>query len=778
MKTNRKLCNAKHRQTFFLSTLALCIFLAETNQADAFVTDACTNPSPIVKQNPYRTTTWNDNGIQSGPSGKFLYGGYTTLISSHIMGQKHRQLIGVLNNASASDQELSRLITNFENDYCNQSELMTLNILNFAINDLTQSIFQEERSAITNDTQNKAFIDAMPGNASLKPVDNMIRNGKFQSDNFQYNTHRGLYNAAYGIPQNSLASIVNAYVAGIRSVEFDVLETTDNQNIVIHDLTTNNTTGAFNTPPEYVSMHRYEDIHKRPMDILNPLGAMQAVETSNARNMLLSERFLYVMHKFLPGMTAYIDARNNAPVSAIHILKNNPEYKDSMVVKVYPFTLKGGVNSLVDVYKRYTQGNVTNAAQEIARIQPNVLLALGSAATQANEAASSGSYSTFDWSAFRSSSVLPKLPFSRANTSYNQKLTKPFTTHQLMTIESMTYNMSKWAFDFSAVTNVMVYQVNINPSLRYLIDRNNTAEIDRMPDGDRMLSATLDNFVTLFSQIKNNNLPAITLNLPNGGSKSLQSALEAIRWGFSDRYPDYTFARKKGDGSVDQGTIRDFLYSMEGTVYERNEYSPMKMRSTQAAMDKMVEMKSQGLIPGYATTDLPTDLRQGAMGLLGKNGLPSDIRFRSSALIKPHLLPDNIPSYVRPEWTNRLYGDAAQRVGIAKFDSDVEGILKYKNDEIPRYQGAVDAIITAKISLNQTRVPITNQTVLSTIGATEPVLYADKHAELDHAENILQTDLTQAQEGLNVSLADFKRVYGIEFIWEPSQPYFPAPPQP
>lgn len=762
--------------------LALFIMLTNVNivWADGnskILPDACTNPSTIVKSNPYRTTVWSDNSVQSGVSGKFMYGGYTTLISSHIMGINHKELINALNNADSTDLDISRRISDFENDYCNQTDSTIRSILSFAQHDMSDSIFEEERSAIVNDVQNTAFINAMPVNIELKPVDNIIIGGAFQSNNFQYNTHRGLYNSAYGIPQNSLASIVNAYVSGIRSVEFDVLETLDNKNIVIHDLTTNNTTGNFNSPPEYVSLHKFSDLKNRPMDILNPLKDTPTVQKTNVNNMLLSERFLYVIHKFLPGMTAYIDARNNAPVSMIEILNRHPEYKDNIVIKVYPFTLKGGVNSLVNTYKRYTNGNAVTAAADIAKIHPNVLLAMGSAATQANEVVSANDYSTFNWNMFRSSSVLPKLPFTRSNTWYNQRLKKPFTYEELIAIESMTYNLSKWAFDFSAITNVMVYQVNINPSLKYLIDNNNTTEIDLMPVGDKILSAAIDNFVTLFNQVKNTNSPIITLNLPDGSKKPLQNELKKIRWGFSDRYPDYTFALKNNNDSVKQETIRDFLYNMEGTVYERNDYSAMKMRSTRAAMDKIIEMKAQGLNIGYATTDLPTDLRQGAMGLLGKNNLPSDITYRASALIKQKYLPKDIAKYVRPEWTNHLYGDVVGKDKIDIFNTVVANILKQKNSEIPRLEGAIEAINTAKVTFNQGSVPITNQTVLSIIGAYEPVFYKDKSEQLNQALNILQMDLKAANFYLKVSLDEFKEIFDTDYIWEPSFQYFPVTPK-
>lgn len=746
-------------------TAATTIF---TPTAIAAQPDYCTTPPNAAKSNPYRTEAWD---------GKFLYGGYSTLFSSHIMGTKHRILIALLNNRGASESEIARRLLDFQNDYCSLTETQAKEILAYAKADRSNSIFQEERSAIFDDSQNKAFIDKMPSNKQLMPVDDMIQNGRFTSDTFQYNTHRALANPAYGIPQNSMAAIVNAYVAGIRSVEFDVLESENANNVVIHDLTTNRLTGDFNSPPVYVDFNTYPNLEETNIDILNPLGSSPSVQSTGVKNMLLTENVLTFMHKYLPEMTAYIDARNNSPVSIIEIIRRKPELGYHVVTKVYPFTLNGGFNSLVKEYAKRKNMSEASAAREIATVKPNILLAMGSAATQANELASVGNYSNFTWRIFQSDNIVKNLPFSRKSDpahSLNKFNGQPiFSEQELIQIESMSYNLSKWAFDFFAGTNVMVFQVNINPSLKNIVQTNNGTEFAAMPQGDKMLAAAIDNFITLYASIKAGQQPTITLSLPAGGSQNLQTPIANTVWGFSDRYPDYTFARHLTSGGINQDTIRDFLYSMEGTVYEKNDYSAKKMRSTKAVFDKIAEMEKQGLKPRYATTDLPTDLRLGAMGILGTLGLPADLRYRAGALIKPRFLPEDIPNYQRPNWTNRLYGNAA-RGREQQFDADVASLVKYKNTEIPRYQNAITAIETARADNN---VVITNQLALSLLSAGEPVFaQAVSAAQLNHVLDILRTDLTAAQAGLDANLAHFKNTYGTDFIWEPEPPYFPQQP--
>lgn len=748
-----------------LITMFLLCFFSLNSFANA-QPDYCKNPTTEARQNIYRTNVWE---------GKFLYGGYSTLISSHILGTRHRILINLLNTYPLNETDIVRRLRDFQNDYCSLTTAQTRAIIDYARSNRSNSIFQEERSAIFTDDQNTLFINGMSRNNNLSPVDHLISNGRFTENTFQYNTHRALYNQSYGIPQNSLAAIVNAYVAGIRSIEFDVLETKDNQNVVIHDLTTNRWTGRFDTPPVYVGRHTQTELTHTNIDTLNPLASMPSVESTGVKRMMRTDNVLEFIYRYLPQMTSYADARNDAPVSLLNILKQKPYLTDKVVIKIYPFSLSGGINSVVDKFADRNKITSWEAANEINEINPNILLAMGSAASQANEMVSLGNYSNFNWSIFHSNEILSYLPFSRdsspENSENNFNGQPVFSNSELIQIEAMTYNLAKWAFDFSAVTNVMVYQVNINPSIRKIIQNRNNAEFTAMPQGDKILSAAIDNFITLYSRVKAGEQPTITLSL-NGRHTNLKDAINEVIWGFSDRYPDYTFALNLTSGAVNQATIRDFLYSMEGVAYERNDYSAMKMRSTRAAMDKMRELESQGLHAGYATTDLPTDMRLGAMGLLGTAGLPADLRYRASALIKPRFLPENIPNYQRPIWTSRLYGKAAAGREI-QFDADVASIVKYKNAEIPAYENAIMAL---EISRDNKGVIITNQLALDNLHASEPA-YASNvpAAELAHIINILRSDLSAANASLNATLAIFRDTYGVDFIWEREQPYFPVP---
>lgn len=126
-----KMTIKKHmtRLAFFTGIFTIIAGQAPVLAATAYQPDHCSNPPAAAKVNPYRAESW---------SGKFLYGGYSTLISSHIMGTRHRILIAMLNSYDLTgldrQREFQRRLRDFENDYCSLTEIQTKAILAFAHN--------------------------------------------------------------------------------------------------------------------------------------------------------------------------------------------------------------------------------------------------------------------------------------------------------------------------------------------------------------------------------------------------------------------------------------------------------------------------------------------------------------------------------------------------------------------------------------------------------------------------------------------------------------------
>jgi glycerophosphoryl diester phosphodiesterase len=297
--------------------------------------------SRCEEDNPYKVESWD---------GKLLYGSYSTLVSSHIIGREFPRFILNIQNPRVSMDQLKRESSAISARYRCLNQRDVEYIISYAAQNRSPTIYEEERSSLRL-LESKDFADSMVPNSNFMPPSYLIKDGIFSNRNsFQLAAHRGLYNNAYLIPQNSLAAMYNAYLAGIREIEVDVLETSSSdsyQNVIIHDLTTNRLDGTFHLPPNAVSESTYiGNIDHTHIGIMNPLSDSEEIQSSGIHNVVTLDRLFDVAQQLMPEATFYLDSRNESPVSYIGILKNKPSSRDQFISKIYPFKLPNGAVKL------------------------------------------------------------------------------------------------------------------------------------------------------------------------------------------------------------------------------------------------------------------------------------------------------------------------------------------------------------------------------------------------------------------------------------------------
>lgn len=724
---------------------------------------------PTPPQDRYRSNAWG---------GKFKYGAFSTLLSSYVLGTEFRNFIVDVADPDVPLETLKEDLNTIINTY-DKIDLAERNrIVELVSQHKTPTIFDEYRSGLTSYEQNAKFISAMSEHPELMPIDNIIDNGQFISGNFQYNAHRGLYNNAFLIPQNSLAAIVNAYIAGIRSVEFDVLETHDLVNVVIHDLVTNRLDGSFDKPAKYVEQEQYRDLNAVNIGVLDPTAETPQVTESGLRGLMRTEFVLQRVAALMPEITAYIDARNFSPVSMVSILKNNPNMVNNVVVKIYPFTMPGGVYDFLETYAQRYDISYEQAQREVASVNMNVLLAMGGVPGQANEATKlSNAVSGLEFGDM--AALRPNLPYANgSNLNLNQIEGTPiFDAQQLAWIEARTWATLQWCLGFYSIANVLVFQQNLTPSLaRLAADQTpqNLAEFQNMPQGERLNAAVLDNFNAIYSMIM---AKEINVHIQNRQGKSVHASEELGKtaFGFSDRYPDFSFAKRTDSGAVDTDTINDFLYKMDGTVYQKNDYAAKKMRSSTAVTEKIAEFKNLGLNPQYATTDMPTDLRATAMGLPGSSGLPADMIYRASGIVKESATPSDIAGYSPPEWTKRLFGDA-YNIDPQSFDSDFNRLRTL----VQRLRQLNLASASLQLASNDRSGVIMDAEVLKLLKESLPVMVSNIDPGLISAmRKKINAEEAHVADDIQRYSTQFTSKYGVSFanyIFYETDPTFPVAP--
>ncbi|AUP76333.1 hypothetical protein CWS02_04930 [Enterobacter sp. EA-1] len=188
-----------------------------------------------------------------------------------------------------------------------------------------------------------------------------------------------------------------------------------------------------------------------------------------------------------------------------------------------------------------------------------------------------------------------------------------------------------------------------------------------MPQGERLNAAVLDNFNAIYSMIM---AKEINVHIQNRQGKSVHASEELGKtaFGFSDRYPDFSFAKRTDSGAVDTDTINDFLYKMDGTVYQKNDYAAKKCDLQRRSLRKLPNLRIWGSIRNMPPpTCQPTCVQR--QWACGSSGLPADMIYRASGIVKESATPSDIAGYSPPEWTKRLFGDA-YNIDPQSFDSD------------------------------------------------------------------------------------------------------------
>lgn len=694
--------------------------------------------SPARLQNRHRTDAWGN---------KFPYGAYTTTISSMFLAKMHPDIIVNLADPKKHWEELGKRLPVIRQQFLNLSEEAIDQFLKEVREQKTPTVFNSWRDFCLTDEQNQLFIEAMAIEGNKKqfmPVDKLYPwDLRFP---WQLNTHRGLYQNSCLIPQNSVAAVFNAYIAGIRNSEFDVLESKDFVNVVIHDLVTNRLDVSYDAPPKYVALWPWKDLEPTEIKIMDPLGEAPDGTSTGINRLCPTEDMLLAIRKFMPEMTVYLDSRNHSPVSLLKLLYDNELLRPGVIGKIYPFELGGGVYDIVKAYAdRYTEKNSESAVKQLRTARLPMLLATNGLPTQALErSARSQEYklsSSYAWDikTEEGEPLLKVLPFSPFNETspYNAIFDKKKTDE----IVARTALFTRWVTDMSSICEIAVLQMGLTPSLVYLVDHELNKELEDIPAADKLISAINDNFLTIYSLVMSDKLK-ITVPVSDSETKSLRELWNRMSFGTSDRYPDFAFALRGENGEVIQETLKNFYYFMDGTVYYKDDYAIRLTRSTeavkkQAARWEPVPSPTQKAI--YLTTDLPTDLRTMWMGLSGKEGFPQWMDYRAGGVVKEKANPKHYINWKPRKWSTEMFGKLRAQ--------DPEEFAKLYNsikDKVQKVRDPIRAALSALEANQAAPLVVVNARLLEELQETKG--YFEGKIPAEKAEEIAKRLLEQLQK--------------------------------
>lgn len=574
--------------------------------------------------------------------GKFRYGALSALVSSYVVGKVFSGELYKLENHKREPESVRDLIQRMTTTFNNMSPHDVETILKMANTDQFGDIYEANPSVVHTPQQNLLFIEAMAQRRELAPVDDRGK-GDFSSGNFEFSVHRGLYNQALGIAQNSLAAYVNAYIVGERSLELDVLETLTGENLTVHDLAINRLTGSYDRQRRMVE-HSFPHQLQVGRGVVDPTAEKPTVipTTSNVGTL---EDFLDFHDKYLPKATVHLDARNYSTLSSFDEILRVSQNRENIVVKSYPFTLKGGFNSILESYaSRYTQGNKDTARQHLE--SANVTVCCGLIHQQADRTfLGDSSFSTEKLDALRGQLPCVLKPGGSGPgrfTAVQTPLTdiggvNDFSAAELTTIEERTYQAFQYICGFVANTNTRVIQLGANISLTDVAEKARRGDQDavrvlaELSEEERKGAAVNENLMKLIRMIRDGDLqvhvPAAQTTDEN--ARRMTDRFQKVMFGSSDRYPDFAMATRDVNGRVMQDTLSIWnYYIVAGGILA----APSGSVVDRTGGAKHIPYDHDDF--KYMTTDGMVDLRLAKMGLLGRAGLPDELLYNPNGLVR------------------------------------------------------------------------------------------------------------------------------------------------
>lgn len=162
-------------------------------------------------------------------------------------------------------------------------------------------------------------------------------------------SHRGAYDHRNGIPENSIAALDKAYEQGFRSIELDIMLTSDRIPVLMHDFTT----GRMTDDPanRLVSRVTLDELASKHLVIRNPVNGDFVVTDQKVAPL---EQALDHVRLTKPGLSVYLDCKETIGEAVIDLLIARPELRRFTAVKVFLKAYSGGFDEFLgNLYLRH-----------------------------------------------------------------------------------------------------------------------------------------------------------------------------------------------------------------------------------------------------------------------------------------------------------------------------------------------------------------------------------------------------------------------------------------
>jgi hypothetical protein len=358
----------------------------------------------LVSSNPWSHDVSRGYGKTTNWDGKYLYGAFSSLIASYVIGIEFHDRLKTVNEWQDNPAAADKVIGDMWARYSSVSPEEVAEIVRLSDANELGEIFRSRMNAVATAKDNLDFMENVMANylgseasgIDTSRMDEHVRDGEKrrtlepvserwlnpQAASFEAELHRGGYANAFGIPPNSILAHLAGYFAGDRAFETDILNTKDLVAIVAHDFALNRLRGEFFPPLAMIGNLPTAEVGETHYGIVDP-----DLPFPNARktefNIKTLQNLTAFFDRYLPEASLSLDARNMSSVTAVielnehYLASRNETQKTSSTptsaptrplatsVKLYPFLLAHGYDQALMEYVARTRENAGVGPEEL-----------------------------------------------------------------------------------------------------------------------------------------------------------------------------------------------------------------------------------------------------------------------------------------------------------------------------------------------------------------------------------------------------------------------------
>ncbi len=298
--------------------------------------------------------------------------------------------------------------------------------------------------------------------------------------------HRGMINLAFGIPENSIQSMIFGKLHGFFSFEIDVMMSKDLVLWASHGRHYNSEVGAYDSPNRNIETMNSDEVYEKvgPAKVPLVISAVPKFETMVANAFQRFPDFVAIAKVFNDGTTVIADCRELSPIAFMVLAVDKPEYIPYMGAKFYKNALPGGGPQLKKLFKKKFGEDGKEKLQKFRSLKekPAIIPIIAGSSVDITSEVFEANIEGFDMDDFEE--IFEKLSFYAKGGDYDDLRNNPkngaffrmfeflsVSDKELLKVQMLSFMNVRWGMSFMGDFNIVAFELSSLPPIKETLSK-------------------------------------------------------------------------------------------------------------------------------------------------------------------------------------------------------------------------------------------------------------------------------------------------------------------